>query len=301
MAHTSGLQIASVPIIFALGLVSAFLPRWLRVEKMQGSMRLQLSICFAAGVFIAAGFLHLLPDAIEGGEAHDQNFPFTCLTVLAGFVSLFLFEYATGQLIGRSIAPHTTVTSGQDRPSEAGEHSSLLVKSAKFSAKDDMGMNLINSQVQADPLTTQANRTYIALCLTIALSVHSCIAGLALGASSAKSSVAVFFAIIAHKGLAGFALGVEIRTSPMKPLLQLLAVFVFAFATPIGIVAGILTAEQGDNLSYVQAFAAGTFLEIGGKHMASDMERHASAAPIWSQVLTYIVGVASMGVLAIWV
>ena len=48
--------------------------------------------------------------------------------------------------------------------------------------------------------------------LALILSVHSIIAGMALGAeSSLVTSAALFTAIIAHKGVAGFALGVSIR------------------------------------------------------------------------------------------
>lgn len=100
--------------------------------------------------------------------------------------------------------------------------------------------------------------------LFIVLSLHSVIAGMALGVEAHPAqSIALLVAILAHKGSAAFALG--LRTSKEK---YWLAMFGFALMTPIGVLLGTAMAEtlQGNSSLYFEAVfdsvAAGTFLYV---------------------------------------
>ena len=100
--------------------------------------------------------------------------------------------------------------------------------------------------------------------LFIVLSLHSLIAGMALGVETHPAqSVAILVAILAHKGSAAFALG--LRTANEKYWLQL---FGFALMTPIGVLLGAaMTATlKGTSSLYFEAVfdsvAAGTFLYV---------------------------------------
>ena len=100
--------------------------------------------------------------------------------------------------------------------------------------------------------------------LFIVLSLHSLIAGMALGVEDHPAqSVAILVAILAHKGSAAFALG--LRTAKGKYWPQM---FGFALMTPIGVLLGAAMAAtlKGNSSLYFEAVfdsvAAGTFLYV---------------------------------------
>ncbi len=105
--------------------------------------------------------------------------------------------------------------------------------------------------------------------LFLVLAIHSIIAGMALGLEKALiSSLAIFIAIIAHKGSAAFALSVSLVRNGFKPTLTRRAVLLFSIMTPIGVAigAGLLQIEGSAvalNFEAVfDALAAGTFVYI---------------------------------------
>lgn len=99
--------------------------------------------------------------------------------------------------------------------------------------------------------------------LFIILSLHSIIAGAALGLENTLiSSIALFIAIIAHKSSAAFALGVQsIRQKDYWRRLSL-----FSGMTPLGIILGLLFSTFFEHAllaeSIFDSAAAGTFLYI---------------------------------------
>ena len=106
--------------------------------------------------------------------------------------------------------------------------------------------------------------------LLLALSVHSFLAGLALGVE--EDIWATFLAIITHKGIETFALATALTRSGMSTLRFLVMTMVFALVTPSGIVAGLLLrhsepdAASGSDpawVAHVVAFSSGMFVFIG--------------------------------------
>lgn len=107
------------------------------------------------------------------------------------------------------------------------------------------------------------------LVLLVVLSIHSLIAGVALGLEAeVATSVLVMLGILFHKGSAAFALMVSVHASgaPTRRLWTVLAIFVAM--TPLGIVLGAvasnLVAGQAALLieGSFNALAAGTFIYI---------------------------------------
>ena len=102
-----------------------------------------------------------------------------------------------------------------------------------------------------------------------ALSVHSLLAGLALGAEASLASAWVlFFAIFAHKSTAGFALGVSLMRSHVSRGRSWMLLGFFALSTPIGILSGTGldvflegSAERTAEASFL-SLAAGTFVYV---------------------------------------
>ena len=141
--------------------------------------------------------------------------------------------------------------------------------------------------------------------LTAILSVHSIIAGIALGTEdNLTHSSVILFAILAHKGSASFALSINLlKEGALKRVLFRVVAF-FCFMTPLGIIIGMLidkamsgTAQQITTASF-DALAAGTFLYVSILGIA-----HEEFSDKHDKLLKFImmcIGIAVMAVVAIW-
>lgn len=105
--------------------------------------------------------------------------------------------------------------------------------------------------------------------LALVLSVHSLIAGTALGAEQTTTGMLVIFvAIIAHKGSAAFALGVSMVRGGIPTARIPRTIAVFASMTPAGIVLGAILASLLSGHAALlfegvfDALAAGTFIYV---------------------------------------
>jgi solute carrier family 39 (zinc transporter), member 1/2/3 len=105
--------------------------------------------------------------------------------------------------------------------------------------------------------------------LALVLSVHSLIAGIALGTEQTTTGVLVIFlAIIFHKGSAAFALGVSLFRGGVPRASIPRTIAIFSSMTPLGIVVGsLLAAGLGGAAGRLvegvfDALAAGTFIYV---------------------------------------
>jgi zinc transporter 1/2/3 len=120
-----------------------------------------------------------------------------------------------------------------------------------------------------DALVGESREGIGAYVVLAALSVHSLLAGLALGAeASLASALVLFFAIFAHKSTAGFALGVSLVRSRVARGRSWLLLGLFAVSTPVGILVGTGLeaflegpAERTVEASFL-SLAAGTFVYV---------------------------------------
>ena len=233
------LRFASTVLIFAMGLVGGLIPWWVGRRASHGEHGahgidwLSLGNCFAGGVIIAAGFVHLLGDAASGyAAAYPQDdFPWPFAIAAASFVSILAIERVLPRI-------------------PAGDRS--------------------GGDPEAAALVAAAAGGVFPYLLLLTLSIHSLIAGLALGTQTSSSGFAiVLVAILAHKGSAAFALGVSMHRAeiPRRRATPLIAGF--AVMTPIGVLAGILLTSLASSDAeaafeiWFDAIAAGTFIYIG--------------------------------------
>ena len=105
--------------------------------------------------------------------------------------------------------------------------------------------------------------------LALVLSVHSLIAGTALGAERTTTGmIVIFIAIIAHKGSAAFALGVSMFRGGVPRARIPRTIAIFSSMTPIGIILGSVLASllSGHAAQLFEgvfdALAAGTFIYV---------------------------------------
>lgn len=143
--------------------------------------------------------------------------------------------------------------------------------------------------------------------LALVLSIHSLIEGAALGVNTLfADALLIFIAIIAHKGSASFALGVTLRRTLLSRTATAVIVIIFSFMTPLGTLLAttaslVLKQESGQILeASFNAFAAGTFLYIGGiRVLESNFIYHFRIR--YQEVVTFFSGIFLMGFVAIFV
>lgn len=158
---------------------------------------------------------------------------------------------------------------------------------------------------ETEPDGPKAAAGPMAFILTAVLSFHSLLAGLALGAESTLAgSLAIFFAIVAHKGSAGFALGVGLQRAGVAGRRRWTALTLFCLSTPFGILAGAGLAflASGPSGRLVEAvfdsLAAGTFLYIAVLDIIQ--EEFFQPTDRWPKFLLLVIGLVGMALLALW-
>ena len=215
------IKIVAALSVLAMGIIGGAIP--ILAARGQASHRvLSLGNALAGGIFLGAGFLHLLPEAGEALEGVSE-YPLAPLLAAIGVCLLLLID----RVVLESM--HTGNTGKE--PS--------------------------------------AHRPIYPLVLLVVLSVHSIIAGIALGLEAeVAASVLVMVAILCHKGSAAFALVVSVYASGADTKRVWRALAVFVSMTPAGIVIGTVATNlfEGPLTALIEgsfnALAAGTFIYV---------------------------------------
>ena len=265
-------------ILTKLGLAAAvFVVGWLggalalgRVGRGRG-LFLSGGNAFAAGIFLGTGLIHTLGESAAAWRELGWDYPIAFVLAAAAFCLILLFEHV--------LLPdetHAMVHAHTGEPlAEEGHHHHVTAETSPWA-------------------------------LVIALSVHSVLAGLALGAQQVLvSALMIAVAIVAHKGTAGLALGISLARFGVSADRAKRFVLLFAVMTPLGILLGIAGSgllRTGAGLTFdatVSALAAGTFLYIASIDMLQDEFLRPGSR--WVKWLSAVVGLALTAVLALWV
>ncbi len=152
----------------------------------------------------------------------------------------------------------------------------------------------------------QPGRSIYPYVLTLVLSVHSIIAGIALGTEQTMGlACVILIAVLAHKGSAAFALGVSLFRGGVGKARTMAIVSLFSFTTPLGIVLGAgmtaLLTGTAERLttSVFDALAAGTFLYVAVVDIVEEEFSRPEARRLKFCLLTS--GLGLMALLAVWV
>ena len=276
------LKIIAAIAILAMGILGGLIPL-LAARRAGGQRFLSLGNAFAGGIFLGAGFIHMLPEASETLES-VVDYPLAPLLAGLGVVVL------------------------------------LLIDRVVFEARETAKAEAI----------TGAGQPIYPVVLLVVLSIHSIIAGIALGLQPEFAhSVLVMLGILFHKGSAAFALMVSAQTSGADRQRLTVILTVFVLMTPLGIVLGTASSgylEGSTAMLFEGAFsalAAGTFIYVAVLDVIdSEMSRFSDRvlrfvasvvtgeddvpmptrdADRFLKFLLVIVGLASMALLALWV
>ena len=112
---------------------------------------------------------------------------------------------------------------------------------------------------------------YFALIAVAMMSIHSILAGSALGLSDEVGmTTLIFFAIISHKAAESFAIAVQLIKSDLSQRATAFFFLLFSSMTPLGIFLGAsMISKHNDSgilIPVFSALAAGTFLYLGTLH-----------------------------------
>ncbi|MDE0061724.1 MAG: ZIP family metal transporter [Gammaproteobacteria bacterium] len=220
------MSILSIKIIAALailgvGIVGGLIPL-LAARRQAGRRYLSLGNALAGGIFLGAGFIHLLPEAAEALE-EVAEYPLAALLAALGVGVLLLIDRVVFE----------------------------------------------SSRAQGSEQAGGAGQPIYPIVLLVVLSIHSVIAGIALGLEpEVAASVLVMVGILFHKGSAAFALMVSAHSSGADKARLRLILTVFVLMTPLGILLGTVAANmlEGPAASLIEgsfnALAAGTFIYV---------------------------------------
>ncbi|XP_027172937.1 zinc transporter 5-like [Coffea eugenioides] len=208
---------------------------------------------FAAGVILATGFIHVLPDAFESltspclPESPWGDFPFTgFVAMVAAIGTLMVDVQATSHYNKKSSGNNGTVLA----LGEGDDHGENGKPSNGEIAKSSAGLPLHTHathghahgaiSMEGDSISTQLRYRVITQVLELGIIVHSVIIGLALGASDSPKTIRPLLAALSfHQLFEGLGLGGCITQAKFKAhAIAVMALF-FSLTTPVGIAIGI--------------------------------------------------------------
>ena len=276
------LKLVLLVVILASGWIGGFIP--LRRASVESPRFLSLGNAFAAGIFLGIGLVHMLDDASKAwSESLGWSYPMGLVLAGGAFLLLLWFEHVA--LPGRlhhAVHEPGGVISDLDRAEPPSDES---VDEHRLHAH-------------------RVSRLY-PYALIVALSIHSLIAGIAMGAQRTLANVVlIFVAIAAHKSTAGFALGVSLARNEVHRRRALGLIGLFAMITPIGIVLGLLATNalhsRGQTIfdAVFLALAAGSFIYIAAFDIMRD--EFLQPGPRAVKWLLAATGYGLMGLLALW-
>ena len=276
------LKLTLLVVILASGWIGGLIP--LRKANAQSPRFLSWGNAFAAGIFLGIGLIHMLGDASHTWrESLGWSYPMALLLAGGAFLTLLWFEHVA--LPGRV-------------------HHAIHEPGGVVSDLGQAGPTSLEKVSDHDVQVSRVSSLY-PYALIVALSIHSFIAGVAMGAQKTLANVVlIFVAIAAHKSTAGFALGVSLVRNDVPRLRSLSLIGLFAVITPIGIVVGLLVTNALS--SHAQrvfdavflALAAGSFLYIAVFDIIRD--EFLQPGPRAVKWLLAATGYGLMGLLALW-
>ncbi len=300
MNNTNLIAIQSVfgVTIFVVAIVSGLIP-FLNHNKPKifSSIFFRVGEALAAGVFLGAGLLHLIPDAQES----FSNFPVFLTNSSAYPIVLFIAGISFLLFLGiEHVFSYLNM-----------KKNTVHITGSGIKNLNGININIKNPKHNEDTCEKQEehakNNTVIAISAALALSLHSFFAGTALGSTSivdggVGSLVTIFVAIIAHKWAASFSLSITLNKSGLKRWQGIILFIIFSLMTPLGVMAGTVlnlsSVASGVAPAILLSISAGTFLYLGTLH---GLEKSILAKECcdWKIFLFVILGFVIMAIIAI--
>ncbi|KAH0770203.1 hypothetical protein KY290_014184 [Solanum tuberosum] len=263
---------------------------------------------FAAGIILATGFMHVLPDSFDMlsssclKEHPWHKFPFTgFVAMLSAIVTMAIDSIATSLYSKKHNGTGVVNPEGDQEMAVAGNHVHSHHHHGSLSTKDGLdGKKLLRYRV-------------IAMVLELGIIVHSIVIGISLGASNNTCTIkGLVAALCFHQMFEGMGLGGCILQAEYKFLKKAIMAFFFAVTTPFGIALGIaLSTTYEENspralitVGLLNASSAGLLIYMALVDLlAADFMGDKLQGSVKLQIKSYmavLLGAGGMSVMAIW-
>jgi len=273
-------KLGAIVLTFFIGIGAGALPL-ASPSFRENKTALSLANTFAAGVFLAMGVCHLLPEAAERMAAYrpDLNgrYPVAFLLFIGGYTVILAID----RVVFSTVHGHGHSHGHGPGPQDHG-------------AKEPMDP-FEKAPMITEPSEGHPNGPLAGYVLMVALSLHGASEGMALGLQDLmKEVVPLAIAIVAHKWAEALALGIAFASSKMDTHQAMTLVVVFAASTPAGIAIGMALNALLSPLAVAcaMAMAAGSFLYIGASEVV--VEEFVPGRSNWLRLVAFIGGIALM-------
>lgn len=290
---------------------------WVAIIMKEKAKQLYVTcgVLFSAGVLLAAGFVHLL---VDGNEQFTNmgidNFPWAFSISGITIVCLMSFEIGLDRWIDDYMKKKGTGVDVDD----CTDASSVTAATPLMTSEEVAGKNAASAitgglghshshpvhpgETPPDPFT--------AIILTLALSIHSVIEGLGLGASADTSDIqSAFIAIAIHKCFTTFALAQGMITSGYwekgNRKWFYLSIGLFIGIALLGIVIGWAVSPEEENAltAVLISITSGSFVYVALLELLPEETKHVKEErlPVLPVITFFVAGYVFMSMLAIWV
>ncbi|PIA59385.1 hypothetical protein AQUCO_00400336v1 [Aquilegia coerulea] len=236
-------KIGAIASILAFGAIGVCIPVFSKIFPSfePGKDFFFMMKAFAAGVILATGFIHVLPDAFEHlnspclGKPWSE-FPFTgFIAMMAAIGTLIVDTIATSYYEKMHFNKAQAVVVNADAEKRIDEHAGHLhvhTHSTHGHAHGTVGGGSDEGEL--------IRHRVISNVLELGIIVHSVIIGISLGASENASTIkTLLIALSFHQLFEGMGLGGCIAQAKFKTRAVVIMILFFAFTTPLGIGIGI--------------------------------------------------------------
>ncbi|KAJ0100377.1 hypothetical protein Patl1_20777 [Pistacia atlantica] len=260
-------KLAAIATILVAGALGVSLPL---LSKKVPSLRPEKDIffmvkAFAAGVILATGFIHILPEAFDRltspclGENPWGKFPFTgFVAMMSSIGTLMVDSFATGYYKRQHFNKNKLV--GVDHDEErADEHAGHVHVHTHATHGHAHGGSVDHSSHDL-ALLELIRRRVVSQVLELGIVVHSVIIGISLGASGNPDTIKPLLAALSfHQFFEGMGLGGCISQAEFKSRSMAIMATFFSLTTPVGIAIGIGISSFYNENSPTALVVQGTF------------------------------------------
>ncbi|MED6223194.1 hypothetical protein PIB30_071553 [Stylosanthes scabra] len=214
---------------------------------------------FAAGVILATGFIHVLPDAFENltspclGDHPWGDFPFTGFVAMCTSIGTLMIDAYATAYFQKSNLQKTQVEALTD--AERGEHVENTDVNTHSHGTHGHAHGLAPSKS-----SELLRHRVISQVLELGIVVHSVVIGITLGASMSSETIRPLVgALTFHQFFEGMGLGSCITQAKFRRLSIIIMGLFFSLTTPIGIAIGIGISSVYDDNSPTALIVEGVF------------------------------------------
>lgn len=255
------LKLLAFAVILVTGAAGVSVPvlytRRSKALKSHGSL-LSLVKCFAAGVILSTGFVHVLPEAFAALSSNClpkrpwNDFPFAGMVAMAGALAALAVDILADR--NSQTGPYIRVKSDDIQSKlkdvEMNKASVFPVNCCNSGEEINGGLALgVEGQKalgppledSAEDLYVQHRQKLVSKVLEIGIIFHSVIIGITLGMSQNRCTIAPLVAALGfHQFFEGMGLGGCIALADFGTNVTVMMCVMFSVTTPLGIVAGMV-------------------------------------------------------------